>query len=102
MPPLALLLRASARDPALAARLRPVIWMLLLAHLLASAPRRGGPAPRGRFAPSMPRPRPRLGGHAALARRPPRGRRRRRARRPAAAHPHPRRGPPRRGGPPPG
>ena len=43
---LAVLLRASARDPQLAARLRPVIWMLLLAHLLAGAQRRGGPAPR--------------------------------------------------------
>jgi hypothetical protein len=72
-PPLALLLRASARDPVLAARLRPVIWMLLLAQMLASSQRRGGPAPRGRFAPSMPRPRPRLGGYEALAGRRPRG-----------------------------
>ena len=38
---LVVLLQASARDPQLAARLRPVIWMLLLAHLLA-----GAPAPR--------------------------------------------------------
>ena len=43
----AVLLRASASDPALAARLRPVIWALLLAHLLAGAQRRGGPAPPG-------------------------------------------------------
>src|SRR5918996_48103 len=55
MTPLGLLLRASARDPVLAARLRPVIWMLLLAHLLASAPQRGGPAPRGRFAAALAR-----------------------------------------------
>jgi hypothetical protein len=73
MTPLALLLRASARDPVLAARLRPVIWMLLLAHLLASSRRRGGPAPRGRFAPSMPLPRRRVAGRAALAGRRPRG-----------------------------
>ena len=71
--PLGLLLRASARDPLLAARLRPVIWMLLLAHLLASAPQRGGPAPRGRFAAAVARPRARFAGHPSLAGRRPRG-----------------------------
>jgi hypothetical protein len=65
--------RASARDPLLAARLRPVISMLLLAELLASAPRRGGPAPRGRFFAAVPLPRRRLVAHASLAGRRPRG-----------------------------
>jgi hypothetical protein len=45
---LVVLLRASAGDPQLAARLRPVIWTLLLAHLLAGAQQRGGPGPQGR------------------------------------------------------
>jgi hypothetical protein len=70
---LGLLLRASARDPVLAARLRPAIWMLLLAHLLASAPRRGGPAPRGRLAAAVARPRVRFVAHPSLAGRRPRG-----------------------------
>jgi hypothetical protein len=70
---LGLLLRASARDPVLAVRLRPAIWMLLLAQLLASAPHRGGPAPRGRFARSARVPRRRLVSHASLAGRRPRG-----------------------------
>jgi hypothetical protein len=73
MTPLALLLRASARDPVLAARLRPAIWMLLLAHLLASAQQRGGAAPRGRFASSVLVPRRRLFSHPSLAGRRPRG-----------------------------
>jgi hypothetical protein len=73
MTTLGLLLRASARDPALAARLRPVIWMLLLAQLLASAQQRGGPAPRGRFAAAVPLPRRGLVPHASLAGRRPRG-----------------------------
>jgi hypothetical protein len=73
MTPLGLLLRASARDPLLAARLRPVIWMLLLAHLLASASQRGGAAPRGRFAASVALPRRRLMAHPSLAGRRPRG-----------------------------
>jgi hypothetical protein len=54
---LAVLLRASASDPQLAARLRPVIWMLLLAHLLAGSARRRGPAPQWRGVPSAPMPR---------------------------------------------
>jgi hypothetical protein len=73
MTPLALLLRASARDPLLAARLRPVIWMLLLAQLLASGSQRGGAAPRGRFAASVTPPRRRLMAHPSLAGRRPRG-----------------------------
>jgi hypothetical protein len=74
MTPLGLLLRASARDPVLAARLRPAIWMLLLAQLLASAQARGGPAPRGRFsAAAVPRPRRRIFAHDSLAGRRPRG-----------------------------
>jgi hypothetical protein len=70
---LALLLRASARDPQLAARLRPVIWMLLLAHLLAAAQRRGGPGPRGRALASVRLPRRRLPPHSTVAGRRPRG-----------------------------
>jgi len=70
---LGLLLRASARDPLVAARLRPAIWMLLLAQLLAGAPRRGGPAPRGRAAASLRLPRRRLPPHSTLAGRRPRG-----------------------------
>jgi hypothetical protein len=66
-------MRASARDPVLAARLRPAIWMLLLAQLLASAQRRGGPAPRGRFPATVPRPRGRLIAYESLAGRRPRG-----------------------------
>ena len=69
---LVVLLRASARDPQLAARLRPVSWMLLLAHLLAGAQRRGGPAPGGR-AGSVRVPRRRLPPHPSLAGRRPRG-----------------------------
>jgi hypothetical protein len=67
------LLRASARDPALAARLRPVIWMLLLAQLLAGAQRRGGPAPRGRAVASVRLPRRRLAPHSTVTGRRPRG-----------------------------
>jgi hypothetical protein len=70
---LVVLLRASARDPVLAARLRPVIWMLLLAHLLAGAQRRGGPAPVGRRVASVRLPRRRLPPHATVAGRRPRG-----------------------------
>jgi hypothetical protein len=70
---LAVLLRASASDPQLAARLRPVIWMLLLAHLLAGSARRGGPAPRGRAVASVRLPRRRLPPHATVAGRRPRG-----------------------------
>jgi hypothetical protein len=70
---LALLLRASARDPQLAERLRPVIWTLLLAQLLAAAQRRGGPAPRGVFVASVRLPRRRLPPHATVAGRRPRG-----------------------------
>jgi hypothetical protein len=73
MGPLGLLLRASARDPVLAARLRPAIWMLLLAQMLASASQRGGPRPRGRFASVVPRPRGRALSHPSLAGRRPRG-----------------------------
>jgi hypothetical protein len=70
---LAVLLQASARDPVLAARLRPVIWMLLLAHLLAGAQRRGGPGPAmGRVA-SVRLPRRRLPPHSTVAGRRPRG-----------------------------
>jgi hypothetical protein len=67
------LLRASASDPALAARLRPVIWTLLLAHLLAGAQRRGGPAPRGRGAASVRLPRRSLPPHSSVTGRRPRG-----------------------------
>jgi len=69
---LVVLLQASARDPQLAARLRPVIWMLLLAHLLAGSQRRGGPAPGGR-AGSVRVPRRRLPSHPSLSGRRPRG-----------------------------
>jgi hypothetical protein len=67
------LLRASASDPALAARLRPVIWALLLAHLLAAAQRRGGPWPAGRAVASVRLPRRRLAPHGTVAGRRPRG-----------------------------
>ncbi|MEA2229019.1 MAG: hypothetical protein QOF04_2649 [Solirubrobacteraceae bacterium] len=70
---LALLLRTSATDPHLAERLRPVIWMLLLAHLVAGAQRRGGPAPRGRRAVSVRLPRRSLPPHSSVAGRRPRG-----------------------------
>jgi hypothetical protein len=70
---LALLLRASASDPQLAARLRPVIWMLLLAQLLAGGRRRGGPPPRGLAVASVRLPRRRLPPHATVAGRRPRG-----------------------------
>jgi len=73
MTPLGLLLRASARDPVVAARLRPVIWMLLLAQMLASAQPRGGAAPRGRFPAVVPRPRRRLVARVSFAGRRPRG-----------------------------
>jgi hypothetical protein len=69
---LVVLLQASARDPQLAARLRPVIWMLLLAHLLAGSQPRGGPGPRGRAA-SVRAPRRRLPPHPSLSGRRPRG-----------------------------
>lgn len=70
---LVLLLRASASDPRLAAQLRPVIWMLLLAHLLAGTQRRSGPAPRGRSVGSVHLPRRRLPPHSSVAGRRPRG-----------------------------
>jgi hypothetical protein len=70
---LAILLRASATDPQLAARLRPVIWMLLLAHLLAGGSRRRGPAPPGRAVASVRLPRRRLAPHGTVAGRRPRG-----------------------------
>jgi hypothetical protein len=73
MTPVALLLRASARDPVLAARLQPVIWMLLLAQLLAGSQARGGPAPRGRAVVSVRVPRRRLAAHPSFAGRRPRG-----------------------------
>ena len=69
---LVVLLQASARDPQLAARLRPVIWMLLLAHLLAGSQRRGGPLPRGGAAP-VGVPRRHLPPHPSLSGRRPRG-----------------------------
>ena len=69
---LVVLLRASASDPQLAARLRPVIWTLLLAHLLAGAQRRGGAGPRGRtVAARVPGRRPAF--HPSLSGRRPRG-----------------------------
>jgi hypothetical protein len=70
---LGVLLRASATDPQLAARLRPVIWMLLLAQMLACAQQRGGPAPAGPRAVSVRLPRRRVVSHASLAGRRPRG-----------------------------
>jgi hypothetical protein len=47
--------------------------MLLLAHLLAGAPRRGGPAPRGSAVASVRLPRRRLAPHGTVAGRRPRG-----------------------------
>ena len=44
---LVVLLQASARDPQLAARLRPVIWMLLLATCSPPHPSLAGRRPRG-------------------------------------------------------
>jgi hypothetical protein len=70
---LGLLLRASATDPQLAARLRPVIWMLLLAQMVAGAQRRAGPAPAGARATSVRLPRRRLPPHSSVAGRRPRG-----------------------------
>jgi hypothetical protein len=70
---LALLLRAGARDPELAARLRPVIWVLLLAHPPAGSPRRAGPAPRGARIRSVRLPRRSLPPHSSVAGRRPRG-----------------------------
>ncbi len=70
---LALLLRASATDPQLAARLRPVIWMLLLSQMLAGAPCRRGPGPPGRRAASVRVPRRRLPPHSSVSGRRPRG-----------------------------
>ena len=70
---LAVLLRASATDPQLAARLRPVIWTLLLVQMLACSQRRAGPAPAGRRAPTVRLARRRLVAHASLAGRRPRG-----------------------------
>jgi len=70
---LAVLLRASASDPQLAARLRPVIWWLLLAHLLAGGSLRRGPAPQWRGTPSVRVPRRSRRTHSTLAGRRPRG-----------------------------
>jgi hypothetical protein len=70
---LAVLLRASTTDPELAARLRPLIWMLLLSHLLAGAARRRGPGPAGRAFASVRLPRRRLAPHGTVAGRRPRG-----------------------------
>jgi hypothetical protein len=70
---LAVLLRASATDPELQARLLPVIRMLLLLHLLAGSPRRRGPGPAARAVTSVWLPRRRLPPHATVAGRRPRG-----------------------------
>lgn len=70
---LALLLRVGARDPDLAARLRPAVWLLLLAQLLAGEARRSGPAPRLRRPASVRLPRRSLPPHATVAGRRPRG-----------------------------
>jgi hypothetical protein len=70
---LAILLRASAADPELAARLRPLIWMLLLSHLLAGASRRRGPGPAGRVIATVRLPRRRLAPHGTVTGRRPRG-----------------------------
>jgi hypothetical protein len=70
---LGLLLRASASDPQLAARLRPLIWMLLLSQMLAGAQRRGGPAPSDRAPRSLRVARRRLPPHSSVAGRRPRG-----------------------------
>lgn len=71
--PLAALLRASATDPELAARLRPLIWLLLLSRLLAGSARRRGPGPAGSAVASVRLPRRRLPPHATVAGRRPRG-----------------------------
>jgi hypothetical protein len=70
---LVLLLRAGARDPRLAERLRPAIWLLLLAHLLAGSQQRSGPGPRGARPVSVRLPRRSLPPHATVAGRRPRG-----------------------------
>jgi hypothetical protein len=70
---LAALLRASARDPELQARLLPVIRMLLLLQLLAASSRRRGPGPAARAVVSVHLPRRRLPPHATVAGRRPRG-----------------------------
>jgi len=70
---LAVLIRASAHDPELAARLRPLIRMLLLAHLLAGSARRRGPGPSARGVASVRLPRRRRPPHATVAGRRPRG-----------------------------
>jgi hypothetical protein len=70
---LAVLLRAGAHDPELAARLRPLIRMLILLHLLAGSARRRGPGPAGRGVASVRLPRRRLPPHATVAGRRPRG-----------------------------
>ena len=69
----AVLLRASASDPALAGTPAPRHLALLLAHLLAGAQRRGGPAPPGRAVASARLPRRRLAPHGTVAGRRPRG-----------------------------
>jgi hypothetical protein len=70
---LAVLVRAGASDPRLAARLRPLIWMLLVAQLLAGAQRRGGPGPRRRAPGAVRLPRRSLPPHGTVAGRRPRG-----------------------------
>ena len=70
---LAVLLRAGASDPQLAARLRPLIWMLLVAQLLAGAQRRRGPGPQRGAPPAVRLPRRSLPPHGTVAGRRPRG-----------------------------
>jgi hypothetical protein len=70
---LVVLLRAAARDPQLAERLRPAIWLLLLAHMLAGSQRRSGPGPRAGRPISVRLSRRSLPPHATVAGRRPRG-----------------------------
>jgi hypothetical protein len=70
---LLVLLRAGAGDEQLAARLRPAIWLLLLAQLLAGAQRRSGPVPAAPRPGSVRLPRRSLPPHSSVAGRRPRG-----------------------------
>ena len=68
-----LLLRAGARDPQLADRLRPAIWLVLLVHLMSGAQPRSGPAPRAARPAPVRLPRRSLPPHSSVTGRRPRG-----------------------------